>query len=52
MARAAGLGSEITVRLPNREIRGRFVDMDRDGALLLEGPGGVLETISAGDVFL
>ncbi len=52
IARAAGLGQEITVRLPNREIRGRFVDMDRDGALLLEGPDGVRETISAGDVFL
>jgi BirA family biotin operon repressor/biotin-[acetyl-CoA-carboxylase] ligase len=52
MARAAGLGRDITVRLPNREIRGRFVDMDKDGALLLEGPGGVRETISAGDVFL
>lgn len=52
LARAAGLGRDITVRLPHREIRGRFVDMDRDGALLLEGPGGVRETISAGDVFL
>jgi BirA family transcriptional regulator, biotin operon repressor / biotin---[acetyl-CoA-carboxylase] ligase len=52
MARAAGLGQDITVRLPNREIRGRFVDMDRDGALLLEGPDGVRQTISAGDVFL
>ena len=52
VARAAGLGQDITVRLPNREIRGRFVDMDRDGALLLEGPDGVRQTISAGDVFL
>jgi BirA family biotin operon repressor/biotin-[acetyl-CoA-carboxylase] ligase len=51
IARAAKLGETIIVRLPNREISGRFVDLDRHGALLLELPGGARETISAGDVF-
>lgn len=52
IAKAAGLGETIVVRLPNREISGRFVDLDSRGALLLELPGGGHESISAGDVFL
>jgi BirA family biotin operon repressor/biotin-[acetyl-CoA-carboxylase] ligase len=52
IAKAAGLGETITVRLANREISGRFVDLDRDGALLLELPGGARESIAAGEVFL
>ena len=51
IARAAKLGETIIVRLPGREISGRFIDLDRHGALLLELPGGARETISAGDVF-
>ena len=51
IARAAKLGETILVRLPNREISGRFVDLDRHGALLLELPGGARESIAAGDVF-
>ena len=50
--RAAGLGGPITVRLPDRELSGRFSDMDEDGALLLELPDGVQQRITAGDVFL
>ncbi len=50
--RAAGLGGPITVRLPDRELTGRFYDMDVDGALLLELPDGARQRITAGDVFL
>ena len=52
MARAVGIGGPITVRLPDREIVGKFSDMDADGALLLELPDGVCQRITAGDVFL
>jgi BirA family biotin operon repressor/biotin-[acetyl-CoA-carboxylase] ligase len=52
LARAAGLGQPITVRLPNREWHGRFADMDETGSLVLELPDGSRETITAGDVFL
>ncbi|NKB57065.1 MAG: biotin--[acetyl-CoA-carboxylase] ligase [Alphaproteobacteria bacterium] len=50
--RAVGIGGPITVRLPDRELVGRFSDMDADGALLLELPDGVCQRITAGDVFL
>ena len=52
IGRAAGLGGPITVRLPDRELSGRFLDMDMDGALLLELPDGVRQRITAGDVFI
>lgn len=51
VARAAGLGEAITVRLPDRELHGRFRDLDADGALLLELPDGGQQRITAGDVF-
>ena len=41
LARAAGLGEEIRVRLERATLFGRFLDLDDDGALLLdtaEGP--------------
>lgn len=50
--RAAGIGGPITVRLPDRELTGRFYDMDADGALLLELPDGARKRITAGDIFL
>lgn len=50
--RAIGIGDPITVRLPDRELVGRFSDMDADGALLLELPDGACQRITAGDVFL
>ena len=50
--RAAGIGGPITVRLPDRELTGRFHDMDADGALLLELPDGNRQRITAGDVFI
>jgi BirA family biotin operon repressor/biotin-[acetyl-CoA-carboxylase] ligase len=50
LARAAGLGEEIRVRLERATLFGRFLDLDDDGALLLgmeEGP----RRISAGEIF-
>ena len=47
---ATGLGQEIIVRLPGEELRGRFVDLDASGALILEF-GGERRHITAGDVF-
>jgi BirA family biotin operon repressor/biotin-[acetyl-CoA-carboxylase] ligase len=50
LKRAEGLGREIRVRLPERELTGRFEGLDEAGRLLLKGPGGV-STVTAGDVF-
>ena len=49
--RAHGLGKDMTVRLPDRELRGIFGGMDRTGALLLDLANGTRQTISAGDVY-
>ncbi len=49
--RAAGLGSEVAVRLAGRELRGAFERLDEAGRLLLRLPEGTLKTIAAGDVF-
>jgi BirA family transcriptional regulator, biotin operon repressor / biotin---[acetyl-CoA-carboxylase] ligase len=48
---ATGLGGEITVRLPGRELAGYFEGLDASGHLLLRGADGKLQTITAGDVF-
>jgi BirA family biotin operon repressor/biotin-[acetyl-CoA-carboxylase] ligase len=50
MARAHGLGRQITARLPRESLRGRFVDLDPGGALILETPAG-RHVVHAGDVF-
>jgi BirA family transcriptional regulator, biotin operon repressor / biotin---[acetyl-CoA-carboxylase] ligase len=50
LRRATGLGEDIRVRLPEREISGRFEGLDEAGRLLLRGPIGVI-TVTAGDVF-
>ena len=50
LARAHGIGETTEVRLGNEWLRGRFVDIDSHGALLLETAGG-LRSITAGDVF-
>src|SRR3546814_14439143 len=48
--RAKGMGEEIVVRLPDRELHGRFAGMDDQGGLLLELPDGDRRTVTAGDV--
>ncbi|MBB6251647.1 biotin--[acetyl-CoA-carboxylase] ligase [Nitrospirillum iridis] len=47
---AQGLGGAVTVRLHDRSFDGRLVDLDVDGALLVETAQGSVK-VSAGDVF-
>jgi BirA family biotin operon repressor/biotin-[acetyl-CoA-carboxylase] ligase len=47
--RAAGLGEEIRIRVADREIVGRFQELDAAGCLVLMGPGG-REVVCAGDL--
>jgi BirA family transcriptional regulator, biotin operon repressor / biotin---[acetyl-CoA-carboxylase] ligase len=49
--RACGIGGELRVRLPGRELRGRFEALDERGRLLLRLGEGGLQAVSAGDVF-
>lgn len=51
LARAAGLGGDIVVRLPDRELAGTFETLDRSGRLMLRLPAGTLEAITVGEVF-
>jgi BirA family biotin operon repressor/biotin-[acetyl-CoA-carboxylase] ligase len=51
LARAAGLGGDIVVRLPGREVAGTFETLDRMGRLMLRLPAGTLEAITVGEVF-
>lgn len=50
LARAAGLGAPVTIRLPKREATGLFAGMDAAGRLILEGDSRH-EIIDAGDLF-
>jgi BirA family biotin operon repressor/biotin-[acetyl-CoA-carboxylase] ligase len=50
LKRATGLGQPIRVRLPERELAGRFEGLDEAGRLLLAGEHGV-SAIAAGEVF-
>jgi BirA family biotin operon repressor/biotin-[acetyl-CoA-carboxylase] ligase len=49
-ARAEGVGEPIHVRLADRELAGRFEEIDENGALVLVLEDGSKEVISAGDV--
>jgi BirA family biotin operon repressor/biotin-[acetyl-CoA-carboxylase] ligase len=50
LKRAAGVGGDIRVRLPEREFSGRFEGLDAEGRLLVD-EGGVLTAVGAGEVF-
>jgi len=50
LTRASGLGEGIRVRLEHQTFDGRFLDLDHDGALLLDGAEGH-RRIAAGEVF-
>lgn len=52
LQRASGVGEEITVRLNDRELNGRFSGLDATGRLLLSHPENGTSVISAGDVFM
>ena len=50
LSRASGIGQAILVRLERATLAGRFVDLDENGALLLDGADGP-RRVAAGDVF-
>jgi BirA family biotin operon repressor/biotin-[acetyl-CoA-carboxylase] ligase len=52
LRRAWRLGNEVMVRCDTGIVRGRFVDIDFNGALILETEKGNWQRITAGDVFL
>jgi BirA family biotin operon repressor/biotin-[acetyl-CoA-carboxylase] ligase len=52
LARAAGIGDEVLVRLADRDLRGRFEAIDAAGSLVLRLASGAITTIAAGDVLL
>ncbi|MFD2235855.1 biotin--[acetyl-CoA-carboxylase] ligase [Aureimonas populi] len=51
IAHAIGIGEACTANLTTRSIEGRFIELDKDGRLVLETGDGIREAISAGDVF-
>lgn len=51
LARAVGVGQEIRVRLTQEEFKGRFVDLDQFGRLIVKLENGQTRVVSAGDVF-
>ncbi|MGE0257967.1 MAG: biotin--[acetyl-CoA-carboxylase] ligase [Alphaproteobacteria bacterium] len=50
LARAAGLGAEIRVRLERTTLLGRFLDLDEGGSLVIETLRG-RQRVSAGEIF-
>ncbi|HEX3535513.1 MAG TPA: biotin--[acetyl-CoA-carboxylase] ligase [Stellaceae bacterium] len=50
LARASGLGEPVRVRLERATLLGRFLDLDEEGALLLEGQDG-RRRVAAGEIF-
>jgi BirA family biotin operon repressor/biotin-[acetyl-CoA-carboxylase] ligase len=50
LARAMGLGEPVRVRLEHANFTGRFLDLDADGALVLDGAEG-RRRVAAGEVF-
>ncbi|MCF4164580.1 biotin--[acetyl-CoA-carboxylase] ligase [Zavarzinia compransoris] len=52
LARAAGLGDRVTVRLAHETLVGVFAGLRPDGALDLLLDGGTSRAITAGDIFL
>ncbi|MCZ7656996.1 MAG: biotin--[acetyl-CoA-carboxylase] ligase [Xanthobacteraceae bacterium] len=51
LAHAMGLGGEIRVQLPDRELTGRFETLDEGGRLMLRLASGETEAVTAGEVF-
>jgi BirA family biotin operon repressor/biotin-[acetyl-CoA-carboxylase] ligase len=51
LIRASGIGKDIRVRLPAKEVEGRFQGLDETGHLLLRLPDGNIQVVSSGEVF-
>jgi len=51
LARAEGVGSQVTVRLPEESFEGLFEGLAEDGAAQIRLGSGELRLVSAGDVF-
>lgn len=51
LARAAGFGEPITVRLPQETLEGRFADLDDTGILWVELAGGTQRAVATGDLY-
>ena len=51
LARAAGLGARLEVRLPTATLAGTFADLDGAGALILDADDGSRRSISTGEVY-
>lgn len=51
LERAQGIGSDIVARFPDHEVRGRFLDIDQTGMLLLQDDDRQVQKISAADIF-
>ncbi len=51
LIRAAGIGKDICVRLPSKELAGQFEGLDETGHLLLRLPDGKIRAVSSGEVF-
>lgn len=51
LSHACGIGGDIVVRLPDRELSGKFESLDLTGRLMLRLPAGQLEAIAAGEIF-
>lgn len=51
LERAGGIGGAMRVRLPDRELFGQFEALDESGRLLLRLDDGIIERITAGEIF-
>ena len=52
LARAAGLGDDVRVRVTDGDVNGRFEAIDETGGLVLRLPDGTARAIAAGDVVM
>lgn len=51
LARAAGLGDTVSIRLADRTLDGRFESLDAAGRLVLRAADGSVQHVTAGDLF-
>lgn len=52
LMRAEGRDGPVTVNLEGESFRGRFIDMDETGALIVETPDAGRRVVTAGEVFM